>query len=61
MASMIKEEIDEIHDGYKGGEYQYNLTDEPYISEYSRCEEHKVIGYGVGDGVVYLLTEIDPY
>lgn len=61
MASMIREDINGTHEGYKGGEYQYNLAYSPYISAYSRCEKHKVVGYGVGDGVVYLLTEIDPY
>lgn len=64
LAAMIKSDIKNTHDGYKGGEYTYDLSDEPYISAYSRVEEHKIVGYRVsshfGDEIL-LITEYDRY
>ena len=61
LSELILKEIDEVHEAWKGGEYTYDLDDEFYISEFGRCEEHKIVGYrNVGHEII-LLTELDPY
>ena len=62
LYDMIYKELDEIHEGYKGGEYTYNLHDEFYVTRCpSVASEHAVDGYHVDGNVVWLNTNINPY
>jgi hypothetical protein len=61
VANTILTEIEQEHTAWKGGEYSYSLNDDFYISEFGRCEEHKIYGYEVNETEVILLTEYDPY
>lgn len=61
IAQELTESLKEQHYGYKGGEYRYYRNDEFYVSAYGCCSEYKVVGYQVEDGVVVLLTKLDPY
>lgn len=62
LCDMIYKELDEIHEGYKGGEYTYNLHDEFYVTLCpSVSSEHAVDGYHVDGNIVWLNTNINPY
>lgn len=61
FATLLENQVEQIHYGYKGGEYKYQLDDTPYISAYGNCEEHKVVGYYVDGDTVYLKTMYFPY
>lgn len=62
LCEMIYKELGEIHGGYKGGEYKYNLHDEFYVTLYpSVSSEHAVDGYHVDGNIVWLNTNINPY
>lgn len=61
IAKIIKEGLGKIHTAWKGGEYQYYLDDEFYISIFGRCEEHKIYDYKVYDNFVELITDYAEY
>lgn len=62
LYDVIYKELDEIHEGYKGGEYTYELYDEFYVTvDYSVASEHAVDGYHVDGNIVWLNTNINPY
>ena len=62
LCKMIYKELGEIHGGYKGGEYKYNLHDEFYVTLYpSVSSEHAVDGYRVDGNIVWLNININPY
>lgn len=62
LCKMIYKELGEIHGGYKGGEYKYNLHDEFYVTPCpSVSSEHAVDGYRVDGNIVWLNTNINPY
>lgn len=62
IRDMIYKDLNEIHEGYKGGEYKYNLHDEFYVTiDYSAASEHAVDGYHVDGNIVWLNTNINPY
>ena len=61
VAQQLQAEINEDHYGYKGGTYRYLDNEEFYVSVYGSCEEYKVISAYVEDGVLILVTKIDPY
>lgn len=62
IADMIYREIEEVHYGYKGGEYYYSLDDEFYVVTCtSISSEHAVNGFKVEGDTVWLITNINSY
>ena len=61
LAKVLKKGLNAIHNGYKGGAYQYFGSDVFYIANYGEASEYKVIGYEIIDNEVVLLTKIDKY
>lgn len=62
LHNMICEKLDEIHEGYKGGEYEYEHNEIFYITLCpSVSSEHAVDGYHVDGNIVWLNTNINPF
>lgn len=62
IAETLRDDLNQVHTGWKGGEYTYDLVDKPYVTTCpSRSEEYKIIGYeSFGDRLEF-LTKIIPY
>lgn len=61
IAKFLTEQLNETHYGYKGGEYNYRVSDEFYVASYGCSDETKVVGHEVVGDEVILLTKTDPY
>lgn len=61
IAAELKESMQQVHHGYKGGEYRYYEGDEFYVAHRGSSSEHKVVSCKTEGGVLYLCTKIVPY
>lgn len=61
IAGRLHKQLHEEHSGYKGGKYKYLERDEFYVADSGSAQEYKVVGYTRENGVVTLLTKLDPY
>lgn len=59
---LIKKGLSEIHEGWKGGEYEYDESATPYlVSEGRSCEEYQIVGYEISENKLIFITKIIPY
>lgn len=43
---IITEGLEQTHEGYKGGEYEYEMADTPFITTCpSKSDEYKIVGF----------------
>ena len=62
LASEIHKSLEDVHHGYKGGEYRYTLEDSPYLANYgSSGSQHKIVDVKTEQSILYLCTKIIPY
>ena len=62
LAAEIRNSLEDVHYGWKGGEYIYTLKDSPYLAHRgSSGEEHKIVHVKTESGTLYLCTKIIPY
>lgn len=61
VAEELEDSLDNMHHGWKGGEYYYNKDDVFYVAQEGRAEEYQVVGTAVVDGVLVLYTKIVPW
>jgi hypothetical protein len=61
LAAEIRDDLRDIHTGYKGGDYKYSEQDTFYISAYGSAGEHQVVAVKTEQSILYLCTKIVPY
>lgn len=61
LADQIRDELKDIHTGYKGGDYKYSRSDTFYISAYGSAGEYQVVDVKTEQSILYLCTKIVPY
>lgn len=62
---QIRSDLEKVHEGYKGGEYEYDFSDTPYLvkSSPSVGDYHQIVGfeYDKVNNLLSLATKIVPY
>ena len=62
LAAEIRDDLKDIHQGYKGGDYMYTENDVFYLAPYGRVGgEHQVVDVKTEQSILYLCTKIVPY
>lgn len=61
LVKELKETINEIQYGYKGGEYFMHGDDEFYVTHIGNADEYKVFHHEVLNNEVILYLDIDEY
>lgn len=62
IAETLREQLKQIHYGYKGGEYTFREYDVPYIAEYGSCgHEISICSHEVNGNFLVLNTAKNTY
>lgn len=61
LLKELKETINEIQYGYKGGEYLMHGDDEFYVAHIGNADEYKVFHHEILNNEVILYLDIDEY
>lgn len=61
VVDSINKALDEVHYGYKGGEYKFSGHEEFYVAHYGSSAEYKVKKAELEGNEIVLYTKLDPW
>lgn len=61
LRKSLKADLNKTHTGWKGGEYDYNTSEEFYLSSEGNCNDIKVFDYTLEGENLILITDVDKY
>lgn len=61
FADELEEDLEKVHIGYKGGEFKYEKSDTPYVTQYGQTSGVKVSGVLDEGWRAVILTRYEGY
>ena len=58
LSELLKEQLTQSHEGFKGNNYTFKPSDQFYVANYGEVFSHRVVGFKFQTNEIVLLTKV---